>query len=75
LIEKIRASGGSPSDMLFLGGVPGEYATDNRVKGFFEALRSAGVTPREDMLSRCGYPAESSRDVLRDYVGRERVGG
>ena len=68
LIDTVRASGGSAGDMLFLGGVAGEYATDNRVLGYFEALRCAGVTPREEMLSRCGYRPENSCNALHDYV-------
>jgi LacI family fructose operon transcriptional repressor len=70
LIDKLSATGGSAGDMLFLGGVEDEYATDNRIAGFFEALRRAGVTPHEDMVSRCGYRPESSCDALRDYVAR-----
>jgi LacI family transcriptional regulator, fructose operon transcriptional repressor len=70
LIDRIRATGGSAGDMLSLGGVAGEYATDNRKAGFFEALRCAGVTPQEEMVSQCGYRPESSYDALRAYVAR-----
>jgi LacI family fructose operon transcriptional repressor len=70
LIEKVRATGGSTDDMLFLGGVAGEYATDNRVAGFREALRAAGAEPREDMVCCCGYRPENSNAVFRTYVER-----
>jgi LacI family fructose operon transcriptional repressor len=70
LIEKVRATGGSVVDMLFLGGVAGEYATDNRVAGFLDALRQAGVEPHEDMVSCCGYRPENSSSAFRDYVAR-----
>ena len=55
LIEKVRATGGSTDDMLFLGGVAGEYATDNRVAGFREVLRAAGAEPRGGHGCCCGY--------------------
>jgi LacI family transcriptional regulator, fructose operon transcriptional repressor len=70
LIEKARAAGGSVDDMLFLGGVAGEYATDNRVAGFVDAVRRAGAEPREDMVSCCGYRPENSCEAFRDYVAR-----
>jgi LacI family fructose operon transcriptional repressor len=70
LIAKLRAIGGSPNDFLFLGGIAGEYATENRVAGFFEALRLEGVSPSEDMLARCGYRPTNSRDALRDYLAK-----
>jgi LacI family transcriptional regulator, fructose operon transcriptional repressor len=70
LIEKVRATGGSVVDMLFLGGVAGEYATDNRVAGFLDALRQAGVEPHEDMVSCCGYRPENSSSAFRDYVAQ-----
>ncbi|MDE3174590.1 MAG: LacI family DNA-binding transcriptional regulator [Pseudomonadota bacterium] len=70
LIEKVRALGGSLEDMLFLGGVAGEYATDNRVAGFLDALRQAGVQPSADMVSCCGYRPENSSSAFADYVAR-----
>ena len=70
LIDKVRATGGSVADMLFLGGIAGEYATDNRVAGFLDALRQAGVEPSEGMVSCCGYRPENSCSAIRDYVAR-----
>jgi LacI family fructose operon transcriptional repressor len=70
LVAKVRASDASPRDFLFLGGVAGEYATDNRIAGFFEALRAEGVVPADDMLACCGYHPSHSRAALRDYLAR-----
>jgi LacI family transcriptional regulator, fructose operon transcriptional repressor len=70
LIDKVRAFGGSKDDMLFLGGVAGEYATDNRVAGFVEALRQAGVEPHKDMVSCCGYRPENSSAAFGEYIAR-----
>jgi len=70
LIEKARASGGSVDDMLFLGGVAGEYATDNRVTGFVDAIRQAGAEPHKDMVCCCGYRPESSCKAFGEYVAR-----
>ena len=70
LIERVRASGGTVDDMFFLGGVAGEYATENRVAGFSEALRLVGAEVRADMVSCCGYRPESASAALADYVAR-----
>jgi LacI family fructose operon transcriptional repressor len=70
LLEKVRATGGSIAEMLFLGGIAGEYATDNRVAGFLEALEQAGVEPDADRVSCCGYRPENSSAAFRDYVER-----
>jgi LacI family fructose operon transcriptional repressor len=70
LIENVRAAGKAETDLLFLGGVAGEYATDNRVAGFLEALRQSGVEPRGEMVSCCGYRPEASSAAFGEYVGR-----
>lgn len=70
LIEKVARRGGSPEALLYLGGVAGEYATDNRVAGFTEALRAHGITLGPDGLALCGYPPASARDALDAYVAR-----
>lgn len=70
LIDKVRNAGGSIDDMLFLGGVEGEYATDHRVAGFLEALAREGVAPRADMASFCGYRPDKSSSAIADYVAR-----
>jgi LacI family fructose operon transcriptional repressor len=74
MIEKVTRRGGSLEDFLYLGGVAGEYATENRVAGFVEALAARGVAPGPDSLALCGYPPASARDALDAYVaGRGRL--
>ena len=70
LIEKVLRRGGWLKDFLYVGGVAGEYATDNRVAGFTRALLAHGVEPDPDGLALCGYPAAKSREVLKQYVER-----
>lgn len=70
LIEKVARRGGSLEAFLYLGGVAGEYATDNRVAGFTQALRTHGVTLGPECLALCGYPPASARDALDAYVTR-----
>lgn len=72
LIGELRKRGGSPDDFFFLGGIAGEYATDNRVAGFFTALRQEGVTPSEHMLACCGYRPSHAREALERYLDRNR---
>ena len=73
LIDNVRAAGKAETELLFLGGVAGEYATDNRIAGFLETLRQSGVEPREEMVSCCGYRPEASSAAFGEYV--ERHGG
>jgi LacI family fructose operon transcriptional repressor len=72
LIAELRKRGGSLEDFLFLGGIKEEYATDNRVAGFVEALRREGVVPRDHMVSRCGYQPSHARDALQEYVAKKQ---
>ncbi len=70
LIEKVVRRSGSLEAFLYLGGVAGEYATDNRVAGFTEALRAHGVNLDPDCLALCGYPPANARDSLNAYFNR-----
>lgn len=70
MMEKAMRRGGAPVDFLYLGGVAGEYATDNRVAGFCDALRAHGAEPGPDNLDLCGYPPKNSRDALKAYFER-----
>jgi len=72
LIAESRTRGRSLEDFFFLGGIAGEYATDNRVTGFFEALRQEGVTPGEHMLACCGYHPLNGREALQRYLDGNR---
>jgi LacI family fructose operon transcriptional repressor len=72
LAAELRKRGRSLQDFLFLGGIKGEYATDNRVAGFVEALRQEGVVPRDHMVARCGYQPSQARDALQDYIAEKQ---
>ncbi len=64
LIDKIRGRGGSPHDMLFLGGIAGEFATVGRLSGFRAALRERGIQPDRAPVDCCGYlPAAACRSL------------
>ena len=70
MIDKVARGGGALTEFLYLGGVAGEYATQNRVAGFVDALRARGVDPGPEVLALCGYPPERARDALAAYVAR-----
>lgn len=64
LMSEAAARGGLPSDLVYLGGVAGEYASDHRVAGFREALAATGVPVDDRAILRCGYPPEQACQVL-----------
>ncbi len=68
LIAAVSARGASPAGLVYLGGVAGEYATDNRVAGFLAALAAAGHRPDEAGLFRCGYPPENACAALERHA-------
>ena len=68
LIAKVERRGGVLSDIAYLGGVAGEYATNGRVAGFIAALTERGHRVDEGMLFRCGYPPESACDALAAFA-------
>ncbi len=70
LIGKVARRGESLSALLYLGGVAGEYATDNRVAGFTEALRAHGIPLDPGCLALCGYPPANARRSLKAYFTR-----
>lgn len=67
MIDKAARRGDPLEAFLYLGGVAGEYATDNRVAGFCDALRARGHEPGPRNLNLCGYPPKSSRDALKSF--------
>lgn len=74
LIAKIIASGGALEDFLCLGGIAGEYATENRAAGFIEALEQKGVTNAKEMLLLCGHsPAGNSAAMAAYYAKQGRL--
>src|SRR5476651_2107882 len=64
LIDKMRTRGGAPEELAFLGGVAGEYATDERIVGFRDAFDAAGISPATDAVDCCGYNASAARQAL-----------
>lgn len=70
MIDKVLRAGGSLDEFVYLGGVAGEYATDNRVAGFTDALRAHGVKPDPACLAVCGYPPSSASAALAAHVER-----
>jgi LacI family fructose operon transcriptional repressor len=64
LIDKMRTRGGAPEELAFLGGVAGEYATDERIVGFRDAFEAAGISPVTDAVDCCGYNASAARQAL-----------
>ena len=72
LIEKVKARGERRMDFLYLGGIAGEYATDNRAVGFVEALNAQGIEAGEEILVRCGYAPASACEALTRYQATHR---
>lgn len=58
--------------IYFLGGIPGEFATEERVRGFREALAPLGPLP-DDRILECGYnPDQAEAAMAALYL---RLGG
>lgn len=70
LIAKVIANGGALNDFLCLGGIPGEYATENRTAGFIEALEQNGMKVADDMLLRCGHAPSSNSAAMAAYYAK-----
>jgi LacI family fructose operon transcriptional repressor len=64
LIEKLLARGHSPDELVFLGGIPGEYATETRIAGFRDAFSARGIAPAQDAVECCGYNAAAAKRAL-----------
>lgn len=62
LIERANASGTDwQDDFLFVGGRPTDHNTNERIRGFRNAIADAGATPIEENILACGYAAAKSR--------------
>ena len=64
LIDKMRTRGGAAEELVFLGGVAGEYATEERILGFRDAFAAGGISPAADAIDCCGYNASAARQAL-----------
>jgi LacI family fructose operon transcriptional repressor len=77
LLDKIAATGGVDADLHFLGGVAGEYATEERVAGFQEAVAGHGLTVSKTHIHRCGYSPPTARQTVEElhhHLGRMPAG-
>ncbi|GJH13542.1 substrate-binding domain-containing protein [Caballeronia sp. EK] len=72
LIDKLIARGESPDELILLGGVAGEYATETRIAGFRDAFEARRIAPASDAVECCGYNAASARRALA--VRHEKLG-
>ncbi|MFF5142266.1 LacI family DNA-binding transcriptional regulator [Streptomyces sp. NPDC013157] len=57
-------------DIAYLTGNPGQWATKARLRGFREALRGAGLDPREHTVLSGNYHADSGYDLVRTLLRR-----
>src|SRR5258707_2416792 len=64
LIEKLLARGVAPDELVLLGGVADEYATEMRIAGFRDAFEARQMTPAADAIDCCGYNAAAAKRVL-----------
>lgn len=65
LAEEVAARGASSGSIVFLGGSPGEYATEERLAGFAEAF---GGSVRPDQIVRCGYSPGAAEAVFEEWA-------
>jgi LacI family transcriptional regulator, fructose operon transcriptional repressor len=70
LLDKIAAP--DPT-FHFLGGIAGEYATEERIVGFIQALASRGIDLPESHIHRCGYWPPTARASIEDLY--DQLGG
>jgi LacI family fructose operon transcriptional repressor len=64
LIEKLLARGHSTDELVLLGGVANEYATEMRIAGFRDAFKARGIAPAKDAIECCGYNAAAANRAL-----------
>lgn len=57
-------------DIAYLTGKPGQWATKARLRGFREALRGAGLNPREQMVLSGNYHVDSGYELVRTLLRR-----
>ena len=69
LINRMSRRKASPRNMLFLGGVEGEYATDNRIAGFRDAV-AASELDIESEIYCCGYRPSAAKEALAERFER-----
>ncbi|WP_175153732.1 substrate-binding domain-containing protein [Paraburkholderia ultramafica] len=74
LIEKIKARGDRPEELVFVGGIANEYATEMRIAGYRDAFEARYLKPEVQSLEICGYSTSAARKALaRQYETRGRL--
>lgn len=72
MLDRLRVEGGgreSPT-LHFLGGIVGEYATEERIAGFLDSVRSRGFDLDEEAIRCCGYrPADAGAALAGLHAG------
>ncbi|SJZ73931.1 LacI family DNA-binding transcriptional regulator [Consotaella salsifontis] len=64
LVAAARERGGDPAKIHFVGGRSGEFATEERVIGFTEALAEAGISPDPSKILCCGYLPKAAHEAF-----------
>jgi LacI family fructose operon transcriptional repressor len=64
----IRQGGVQADRLLFLGGIEGEFATEERILGFRDATSEAVPDNHADRILRCGYSPESTMTALTRVI-------
>lgn len=73
LISRLKDRGLPPTDnLLFVGGRPKEHNTSERVRGFKNALKDAGLAEQPELLLTCGYARHKAIKALDDINGSGR---
>ncbi|PRG95260.1 LacI family DNA-binding transcriptional regulator [Burkholderia gladioli] len=71
LLDKMLARGAAPEELILLGGIAHEYATEMRIAGFRDAFAARGLpAPAEDAIECCGYGPAATREALERRVAR-----
>lgn len=68
LIHRIGKSGASGRKLLFVGGRSWDHNTQERIRGFTDAARAAGIALVGDDVQPCGYAADKAEHVFRNHV-------
>ncbi|MEP3275909.1 MAG: substrate-binding domain-containing protein [Stappiaceae bacterium] len=73
LLSRLRARDlPSEANLLFVGGRPKEHNTSERVRGFRNALKDAGVAQEPDLLLTCGYARHKAINALDELSASGR---
>ncbi|GLS19459.1 LacI family transcriptional regulator [Labrys miyagiensis] len=66
LLRKIKKRKAHPRDLFFLGGVPGEHATEQRLAGFRDAVAASDLGTEPEVLC-CGYRPSAAKEALIEH--------